>query len=72
MQLMCRQSRPSRKACCPISVLPIALDEHTETFARDLECFAHHAGRDKVTSLDVVYCSTKEEKLVDCARGLVS
>lgn len=38
--------------------------EYLETLANDMECFARHGGREEILPVDVLYCSTKNARLV--------
>ena len=40
--------------------------DYIDTFADDLQSFSEHAHRNEVTSVDVVYCSQKNEEIVSC------
>lgn len=41
-----------------------------ERFGEDLSAFCEHGHRNEVTSVDVVYCSTKNEELVGMSMGV--
>ena len=40
--------------------------DYIDTFADYLQSFSEHAHRNEVTSVDVVYCSQKNEEIVSC------